>query len=93
MHSFIELTFIVPLQKSDRELMVCLNLVRTKKDPSVRRGAVVKALAICTSYRYVRAFREALSQTLEALFNSKSNESSIEILSRLYNGLRGIAEK
>lgn len=33
-------------------LLYALNLVRTKMDSTVRRGAIVKALCICTPYRF-----------------------------------------
>ena len=36
---------------NDLELITCINLVQTKKDESMRRGAVVKALAITTPFR------------------------------------------
>ena len=31
----------------------CLNLVRKKDDPTVRRGAVVKAMCVCSRYNFI----------------------------------------
>lgn len=62
------------LKASEDELLVCLNLVRTRKDASVRRGAVVKALAICSQYRFVHAFRKVMGTTLDAIFVADSNK-------------------
>ncbi|KZT25701.1 spindle pole body interacting protein [Neolentinus lepideus HHB14362 ss-1] len=38
-------------------LLYVLNLVRTKHDKTVRRGAVVKAMAICTRYPFIQIFK------------------------------------
>jgi hypothetical protein len=38
-------------QTNELELITCINLVQTKKDDSMRRGAVVKALAITTPFQ------------------------------------------
>lgn len=34
--------------------LYCLNIVRTKHDSTARRGALVKALAICSSYHFLQ---------------------------------------
>ena len=37
----------------DRHFLHCMNLVRKHDDPTVRRGAVVKAMCICSRYNYI----------------------------------------
>jgi hypothetical protein len=47
-----------------REFYTCLNLVKTKMDKTVRRGAIVKALAICTRHRFVHIYKVIHIQSL-----------------------------
>ena len=37
----------------DRNFLHCINLVRKQDDPTVRRGAVVKAMCVCSRYNYI----------------------------------------
>ena len=60
-----------------------LNLVQTKHDASVRRGAIVKAMAIFSSYPLVDSLREPLHNALEEYFE----QPELEVLGRLYNKL------
>ena len=41
-----------------------LNLVKTKMDPNVRRGAVVRAIAIVTKHRFYNAFLPVLQNSV-----------------------------
>lgn len=58
----------------------CLNLVRTKKDPRVRRGAVVRSLAIVTPYRFYNHFKPVLELALDQYFDTPG----VEVLEKLY---------
>ena len=60
-----------------------LNLVQTKHDATVRRGAVVKAMAIFSSYPLVDSLREPLWNALENYFE----RPEVEVLERLYKKL------
>ena len=40
-------------EESGGEFLHCINLVRKQDDPTVRRGAVVKAMCICSRYNYI----------------------------------------
>ncbi|KAH9462259.1 hypothetical protein Pst134EB_033315 [Puccinia striiformis f. sp. tritici] len=43
--------------KTDHKLLYVISLVRTKKDTSVRRGAICKAMAVCSYYPYIQIFK------------------------------------
>ncbi|WVQ71892.1 hypothetical protein IAR50_001434 [Cryptococcus sp. DSM 104548] len=68
-------------------LLYVLNCVRMKEDKSMRRGAMVKALAICTPNPYIGIYKPLLLLALEEYFNSPSPE----ILSRLYDSANAIS--
>lgn len=44
-------------RKRKKELLCVLNLVRTKHDKTLNRGAKVLALAICTRHPYIQIFK------------------------------------
>lgn len=62
-----------------------LNLVHTKHDVTVRRGAVVKAMAVFSSYSFVDSLREPLQIALEKYFKCPERK----VLEDLYNSLNG----
>ncbi|ODN98332.1 hypothetical protein L198_03576 [Cryptococcus wingfieldii CBS 7118] len=68
-------------------LLYVLNCVRMKEDKSMRRGAMVKALAICTPNPYIGIYKPLLLLALEEYFNNPSPE----ILSRLYDSANAIS--
>jgi hypothetical protein len=49
-----------------------INVARTKKDDTVKRGAVVKSLAVFSKWSFVESFKWVLSKGLETLFEAKS---------------------
>ncbi|KAG5182589.1 docking domain of Afi1 for Arf3 in vesicle trafficking-domain-containing protein [Tribonema minus] len=50
--------------------LYCINLVRKKDDPTVRRGAVVKAMAVCSRHHFIEMFRPLLIIALDAYYQS-----------------------
>ncbi|KAG8943544.1 hypothetical protein FRC04_002832 [Tulasnella sp. 424] len=70
--------------KSD--LLHVLNLVRTKHDKTVRRGAIVKALAICTHHPYIQIFKPILLMALENYYS----DPSVECLVRLFDSINAM---
>ncbi|ORY28496.1 putative cell polarity protein [Naematelia encephala] len=68
-------------------LLYVLNCVRMKEDKSVRRGAQVKALAICTPNPYIGIYKPLLLLALEEYFI----DPSAEVLARLYDSANGIS--
>ncbi|KAI0201409.1 docking domain of Afi1 for Arf3 in vesicle trafficking-domain-containing protein [Astrocystis sublimbata] len=64
-------------------LIYVLNLVYTKYDKTVKRGAVVKAMAICTRHPFLHIYKPLLLLALEEYFKSPV----LETLSMLYNAV------
>ncbi|OAA49825.1 Spindle pole body interacting protein [Beauveria brongniartii RCEF 3172] len=64
-------------------LIYVLNLVNTKHDKSVKRGAVVKAMAICTRHPFLHIYKPLLLLALEEYFKSPVPET----LSMLYDAV------
>ncbi|KAL1956856.1 hypothetical protein VTO42DRAFT_6704 [Malbranchea cinnamomea] len=67
-------------------LMYVLNLVNTKQDTTVKRGAVVKAMAICTRHSFLHIYKPLLLLALEDYFKSPF----IETLAALYNAVNAM---
>lgn len=67
-------------------LTYVINLVRTKHDSSVRRGALVKALAIGTKHPCLHIFKPALVLALDEYF-SGGGQASLE---QLYEAINAI---
>lgn len=65
------------------DLTYVINLVRTKHDNSVRRGAMVKAMAIGTKYPFIEIFKPALLLALDDYFK----EPGPDCLARLYESV------
>ncbi|ETW77958.1 hypothetical protein HETIRDRAFT_388025 [Heterobasidion irregulare TC 32-1] len=68
------------------ELLYVLNLVRTKHDKNVRRGAVVKAMAICTRYPFIQVFKPVLLLALDDYFSAPSQDC----LARLFDAINSM---
>ncbi|KAM0717705.1 hypothetical protein Q7P37_007557 [Cladosporium fusiforme] len=67
-------------------LVYVLNLVNTKQDNTVKRGAVVKAMAICTRHSFLHIYKPLLLIALDQYFSSPT----IETLASLYNAVNGM---
>eukprot|EP01083_Nonionella_stella_P197304 725534_1 len=67
--------------------IVVLNLVRTQKDKSVARGAVVRAIAICTRLQILDTFKPLLTLALDDYYRTESED----ILSTLYKTLNEVS--
>ncbi|KAK4689547.1 hypothetical protein P7C73_g555, partial [Tremellales sp. Uapishka_1] len=68
-------------------LLYVLNCVRMKEDKKMRRGAMVKAMAICSPNPYIGIYKPLLLLALEEYFISPSPE----ILARLYDSANAIS--
>ncbi|WVQ96709.1 hypothetical protein IAU59_003816 [Kwoniella sp. CBS 9459] len=68
-------------------LLYVLNCVRMKEDKKMRRGAMVKAMAICTPNPYIGIYKPLLLLALEEYFISPSPE----ILARLFDSANAIS--
>lgn len=67
-------------------LIYVLNLVNTKQDKTVKRGAVVKAMAICTRHPFLHIYKPLLLLALEEYFKSPVPET----LSMLYDAVNAM---
>ncbi|KAH8431820.1 AFI1/MesA family protein [Aspergillus melleus] len=67
-------------------LMYVLNLVNTKQDNTVKRGAVVKAMAICTRHSFLHIYKPLLLLALEDYFKSPYPET----LASLYDAVNNM---
>ncbi|SJX63499.1 uncharacterized protein SRS1_14255 [Sporisorium reilianum f. sp. reilianum] len=65
------------------DLTYVINLVRTKHDTTVRRGAMVKAMAIGTRFPFIDIFKPALLLALDDYFK----EPGPDCLARLYESI------
>lgn len=69
------------------ELLFVLNCVRMKEDKSVRRGATVKALAVCTTKPCIQIYKPLLLLALEEYYHSPSPH----VLAKLFDSLNSIS--
>jgi hypothetical protein len=67
-------------------LVYVLNLVNTKHDETVRRGAIVKAMAICTRHSFLHIYKPLLLLALEQYFANPQ----IETLASLYDSVNSM---
>ncbi|KAM0746057.1 spindle pole body interacting protein [Meredithblackwellia eburnea MCA 4105] len=74
--------------KGNQKVMYVLNVVRTQHDSTVRRGALVKALAIATYNPYIQIYRPHLIFALDLYFSSPN--LGLLVLRRLYKLLNSI---
>ncbi|EGG11879.1 uncharacterized protein MELLADRAFT_32967 [Melampsora larici-populina 98AG31] len=71
------------LETNESKLLYVISLVRTKKDNTVRRGAICKAMAVCSPHPYIQIFKPILLLALEDYFVNPS----IDCLAKLYDAL------
>lgn len=63
--------------------LYCLNFLNNHKDDSVRRGAVVRALAVCTRHNYIHIYKPFILLALQRYYAQPSEE----VLADLYQSL------
>ena len=67
-------------------LLYGINVVCTRHDITVRRGATVKSIAIFSKFSFVESFKPVLLIALDECFNN----SGIEVLENLYNAINAM---
>ena len=67
-------------------LMYVLNLVNTKQDSTVKRGAIVKAMAICTRHSFLHIYKPLLLLALEDYMKTPTPDT----LELLWNALNSM---
>lgn len=55
-------------------LLCVLNLVRTKHDKNEKRGALVRAMAICTPHPFIQIFKPVLLMAMDHYFSAPSQD-------------------
>ncbi|KAF9464958.1 stabilization of polarity axis-domain-containing protein [Collybia nuda] len=68
------------------DLLCVLNLVRTKHDKTLSRGAQVLALAICTRHPFIQIFKPFLLMALDDYFSDPSQDC----LARLFDAVNSM---
>ncbi|KAF8893423.1 stabilization of polarity axis-domain-containing protein [Infundibulicybe gibba] len=72
--------------KDKPELLCVLNLVRTKRDETLHRGARVLALALCTRHPFIQIFKPFLLLALDDYFSDPSQDC----LTRLFDAVNAM---
>ncbi|GLB37694.1 putative docking domain of Afi1 for Arf3 in vesicle trafficking [Lyophyllum shimeji] len=72
--------------KNKPDLLCVLNLVRTKHDKTLDRGAKVLALAICTRHPFIQIFKPFLLMALDDYFSDPSQDC----LARLFDAVNAM---
>ncbi|KAG6866777.1 hypothetical protein C0991_011436 [Blastosporella zonata] len=72
--------------KDKPDLLCVLNLVRTKHDKTLDRGAKVLALAICTRHPFIQIFKPFLLMALDDYFSDPSQDC----LARLFDAVNAM---
>ena len=67
-------------------LVYVLNLVNTKQDSSVKRGAIVKAMAICTRHSFLHIYKPLLLLALQQYFA----KPELDTLASLYDAVNSM---
>ena len=76
-------------------MLWCLSHVSNRRDDSVRRGAQVKALAVCSRYRFVHVWKPLLLLAVDRLFSTSTglneySEDAREQCRYLYEALNAL---
>jgi hypothetical protein len=73
----------------EENMLVCLNLVRTRLDKNVRRGAIVKAMCFCSRRRDIHCFKGLLLFAINKYFDCEE-EKQEALLVDLFNSVNKI---
>ncbi|KAI9314845.1 docking domain of Afi1 for Arf3 in vesicle trafficking-domain-containing protein [Dichotomocladium elegans] len=73
-------------REREKPLLYVLNLVRTKHDATARRGAHVKAMAICTKHQFLHIYKPVLLLAMEKYFENPSED----VLKTLYKAVNSM---
>lgn len=63
---------------SDKYFLYGMNIIKTKHDSNVKRGAIVKAVAIFSPYNFLDCFKQPLEIVLESYFENLSEQTFID---------------
>eukprot|EP01111_Echinosteliopsis_oligospora_P018977 TRINITY_DN8966_c0_g1_i1.p1 TRINITY_DN8966_c0_g1~~TRINITY_DN8966_c0_g1_i1.p1 ORF type:complete len:669 (+),score=182.08 TRINITY_DN8966_c0_g1_i1:232-2238(+) len=66
--------------------LYCLNFLHNMKDDTVKRGAVVRSLAVCTRLNYIHIYKPFMMLALQKYFQNPSEE----VLADLFDAFNGM---
>lgn len=69
-----------------KNLLYGINVVKTRYDSSVRRGAIVKAMCVFSQYQFVDVLKKPLELALDRYFD----QPGVEVLKHLYTSLNAV---
>lgn len=75
-----------PAMTGEKNLLYGINLVKTRHDSSVRRGAIVKAMCLFSQFQFVDILKKPLELALDRYFDNPS----VDVLASLYESLNAI---
>lgn len=76
------------VSREEREpFLYGINLVKTKFDSAVRRGATVKAICVFSKYHFVEILKKPLDMALEKYFQNPS----VDVLRSFFESLNGLS--
>ncbi|TMW57285.1 hypothetical protein Poli38472_003210 [Pythium oligandrum] len=73
-----------------KEFMYCLSVVRTHHDATVRRGARVKAVALCSRQKFCFAFKNVLEVAVSKLAVAKDEAETKQVVQELYEVVNAV---
>ncbi|TYZ57965.1 hypothetical protein PybrP1_008420 [[Pythium] brassicae (nom. inval.)] len=73
-----------------KEFMYCLSVVHTTHDTSARRGAKVKAVAMCSRHKFCFAFKDVLSVAAGKLAAAKDEAGASQVLRELFETVNAV---
>jgi hypothetical protein len=73
-------------EQDSKNLLYGINLVKTRHDSSVRRGAVVKAMCLFSQFQFVDILKKPLELALDRYFDNPN----ISVLASLFESLNAI---
>jgi hypothetical protein len=76
------------LNRKDGPVMYFLSVVSTRRDASLRRGALVKAIAIATPFQQLSVFRNPLTMALNSCLEGAADD--LVILQQLFYSLNQV---
>ena len=71
------------LKDSTSDFLYCMNIVMTRYDKNVRRGAICKSLCVCSTQPYIHVFKPIMKLALEAYLDS-NNPIILQVVHHTY---------
>ncbi|DBA03863.1 TPA: hypothetical protein N0F65_004553 [Lagenidium giganteum] len=73
-----------------KNFMYCLSVVRTTYDNTVRRGARVNAVALCSQHKHCFAFKDVLDMAVRQISMVKDDSDTKRVLKELFDVINAV---